>query len=207
MAVKDLTGQRFGRLLVLKRNPTNSNDGHVRWDCLCDPEHEGCGNTVPITSNVLTKGTTLSCGCYKRELSTTHGLRHTAENNIWRGIKQRCYNEKHHKWKSYGGRGIAMCEEWYCSFEAFYRDMGPRPSPEHTIDRRDNGKGYCKENCRWATKEEQANNTRTNIFYTHNGVSKTLAAWCKEYNIDYYVVYSRLKNGWSLEQALTTSKK
>lgn len=210
MGLKDLTGQRFGRLLVIERNPINSNDGHVRWDCLCDSEYEGCGKTVPITSNVLKKGTTVSCGCYKRELSTKHGMHGCPEYSIWKGIKQRCYNEKHHKYKAYGSRGIAMCEEWLCDFEAFYRDMGPRPSPEHSIERKDNNKGYSKENCEWATRLVQANNTRRNVFYLYNGKCRTVANWHRELDLDklgisVHLIHGRLKSGWSFEKAITTS--
>ena len=85
--------------------------------------------------------------------------------------------------------------------------MGPRPSPHHTIDRRENDKGYCKENCRWATWEEQASNRRNNLFYEYNGIKRTLMAWCRELSLNYPAIYARLQSGMSFEQAVEFKKK
>lgn len=119
-------------------------------------------------------------------------------------MKNRCNNPKAGRYEDYGGRGITVCDEWM-EFEAFYRDMGPRPSKHHSIERRENDKGYSKENCHWATKVEQMNNRRNNILYERDGVTKTLAEWCKEKERKYRRVYYRMKrDGWSFEKAIDT---
>lgn len=127
----------------------------------------------------------------------------TPEYRIWKAIRERCYDLNHKSYSDYGARGVNVCEAWKESFDTFYQDMGPRPSKDHSIDRRDNDKGYCKENCYWATREEQNNNTRRNIFYEHNGVHRTLAAWCKEFGLRYGTVYARMNQyGWTFEEAI-----
>ena len=119
----------------------------------------------------------------------------------------RCYNEKNNSYLEYGGCGITVCDEWRESFEAFYQDMGPRPSQDHSIDRKENDKGYSKENCRWDTWEEQASNRRNNLFYDYNGVKRTLAAWCRELSLNYPTVYARLQSGMPFEKAVEFEKK
>ncbi len=91
--------------------------------------------------------------------NTTHGMRYSTEYESWRGAKSRCDRPTHRRYKDYGGRGIKFCKEWE-TFGGFYADMGDKPSPQHSLDRIDNGGDYCKDNCRWATPTEQANNVR-----------------------------------------------
>ena len=157
--MKNLTGQKFGRLLVLKF--LESRDNKRFWLCLCD-----CGKFKEKPTGELTNGGTLSCGCMKREkilkATTTHGLTKTPEYQTWAGIKKRCLNSKNKDYHHYGGRGITICKRWLNSFENFLEDMGERPSKNHSIDRIDNNSNYCKENCRWATQKEQKRNTRKN---------------------------------------------
>ncbi len=203
----DISGQSFGRLVAQVRLPENTKAGQARWRCICEPTLGGCGNSAVVIIGNLRNGNTQSCGCLNKEAvkasNTSHGMRGTQTYEIWCGIKKRCYNRQHVHYNDYGGRGITMCEEWRKNFEAFYHDMGERPSPQHSIDRRDNDKGYFKENCRWATQVEQQNNTRKNIFYLHDGVYKTLATWCRELKLDYRIVYQRIQRyGWSFEKAI-----
>lgn len=103
-----------------------------------------------------------------------HGLSKTRENRIWRGIKDRCYNPNRPEYKRYGGRGIKMCDEWKNDFTAFYKDMGNRPSPQHSVDRIDQDGDYEPSNCRWATRVEQQNNMRGNVYVQYGGEVLTL---------------------------------
>jgi hypothetical protein len=103
----------------------------------------------------------------------------------------------------YGARGIQICERWDNSFEAFYADMGPRPGPEYSIDRRDVNGHYEPGNCRWATDTEQANNKRNNHYIEHNGERKTITQWAQEVGLHPSTIRQRLKLGWSTERAMT----
>lgn len=197
----DLAGQRFGRLVVIERLFERKGYLSNIWICKCD-----CGNEVRAAMGNLRNGNTKSCGCLRKDMlvekSTTHGMRDLPEYGIWAGIKRRCYNTNEEAYNRYGGRGITMSDEWRESFEAFYRDMGPRPSDKHSIERSDNDNGYSKANCYWATDVEQANNRRSNVFYTYNGVTKTLADWCRELNLKYDTIGARLRKGMSFENAI-----
>ena len=128
------------------------------------------------------------------------------EYRTWEAIKKRCYNKNDAGYPDYGGRGLVMSDEWLDNFEAFYRDMGPKPSPQHTIDRKNGDKGYSKDNCRWTTKKEQAENRSTSLFYTRDGVARTLKAWCEVLNLNYQTIYARIKRqSMSFEEAIAKS--
>ncbi len=158
---QDLTGQRFGCLLVVA-GAARGRYG-LAWSCLCD-----CGNAKVVHGRDLRGGHTRSCGCLQRdrisELRTTHaatigGLSLTYK--VWKSVKRRCFCETDAAYPRYGGRGITMCERWRNSFENFLADMGERPSRAHSIDRYPNNDGsYEPGNCRWATAKEQSRNSR-----------------------------------------------
>jgi hypothetical protein len=192
----DLTGQRFGRLLVQSRGP-NGKGGSARWNCLCD-----CGNTTLTWSQSLKEGRAISCGCYGQNIRLTHGANTrgssvTREYNSWHTMKGRCATDP-----VYVGRGITVCERWANSFEAFLEDMGPRPKGT-TLDRYpDNNGNYEPGNCRWATRREQQNNMRSNVVLNIGDFTGTLAEWCQALHISETMVSKRLKQGYSPYEAL-----
>lgn len=200
--IVDLTLKRFGRLVALRKGAKKENRSTSYWECACD-----CGNVVSIRIDHLRSGKIQSCGCILKETlvdrNTTHGMAGSPEYKIWRYMLKRCYNKRCVEYKKYGAKGITVCDEWKESFEAFYRDMGPRPSSIHSIDRRDGTKGYYKDNCRWATPTEQANNISTNVYYEYDGERKTLANWCREFDVSYKGMHNLLRrDGMEFEDAL-----
>jgi hypothetical protein len=152
-------------------------------------------------------GESTSCGCYQREnsaetlrkVATKHGKHNTPEYFRWLSMKLRCYHPSHHAFKDYGGRGITVCDRWKHDFEAFLSDVGERPSPEHSLDRIDNDGNYEPNNVRWATRQEQANNRRTNVKVTYDGREQTLAQWARELGITPEGVAYRVKHGKPLD--------
>lgn len=201
MRVKNLEGQKFGRLTVVKRVERKSPKAY--WLCKCD-----CGNEHIVCGASLTRGKVLSCGCYAKEKlirdKTTHGGSGTRLYVIYRNMKRRCLYEKDREYPYYGERGITICDEWKGSFEKFRSWANKNGySDSLTLDRIDNNGNYCPENCRWATMEQQNNNTRACVFVTINGETHTLSQWCKINNINYYTVMARRRAGWSNEDAVT----
>jgi hypothetical protein len=136
---------------------------------------------------------------HRDEFGRTHPLWST-----WKNIIHRCTKPSDPAWHHYGGRGITVCERWLNSYDAFASDMGPKPKPEHSIDRRNNSLGYNPDNCYWATDSQQQRNTRVNHIITHDGRSLTMAEWSEITGIRELVIYKRLLRGWTVEQALTT---
>lgn len=131
-----------------------------------------------------------------------HGMYKTREYKIWKGIIYRCFNPHSNRYSYYAERGITVCDRWRHDFAAFYADMGPRPSPEHTVDRIDNNKGYEPDNCRWATRSEQQRNTRQNVRLTKDGLTLTLIEWSERLGIKYDTLRFRIKAGKSVDDVL-----
>ena len=200
--IKVEAGDRYGWLAILKEvQPKN---GHRRFYCKCD-----CGNTTTVCLCALRNGHTKSCGCLRNETiakrQKTHGQTvggETLTYFTWCAIKQRCLNKKNKDYLYYGGRGITVCDKWL-RFEGFFEDMGEKPKGL-TLERIDNNKGYSLNNCKWATRQEQNDNTRVCIPIAVNGMQfPTFTAASRYFNIHRDTVQSRLKRGLSIEQAFT----
>jgi hypothetical protein len=204
----DLTGQRFGRLIVLEVAETRK--GVLWWRCRCD-----CGVEVEVRSQQLRIGQAKSCGCLRREVGRArtasggemdarkHGAYQTPEYAAWHGARGRCLSPTNKDFPNYGGRGITIDPRW-STFEAFLADMGPRPSPRHTLDRRDNDGPYSKDNCRWATRKEQQRNRSTAVRLTLNGETLCVAEWSERLGLPHSTILHRLARGWPVERTLTT---
>ncbi len=198
----DLTGKVFGRLTVvsLSRNASRSPRRNRQWLCACE-----CGQMSVVDGCRLTSGMSRSCGCLCRELSTIratiHGKYGTAENNVWHSMIQRCTDPNTKSWSHYGGRGIAVCERWL-RFENFLADMGERPTPQHTIERINNNGDYAPENCKWATRDEQARNKQNTVLLTSSGKTMCMAQWAAEVGLNAQTLWKRLARGWSVEDAI-----
>lgn len=193
----DISNRIYGRLKVIK--PASKK---YYWVCICD-----CNKKCTIYYHNLLRGTTKSCGCLQKESvsksNSTHKKSKTSVYIIWTNIITRCFNKNSKYYDYYGGRGI-KCE--WDSFEEFYRDMGERPSKNHSIDRINNNGNYSKDNCRWATKTEQSNNRRNNHMLKFKNTTLTMSNWAKEVGLSRSTIKSRLKRGWSIEKTLTTKK-
>lgn len=199
--ILDLTGERYGRLQVIKY--VGIKDTHKAYLCKCD-----CGNKKVITSSDLRSGKVKSCGCYRTQYITnknkTHGLRKHRLYSIWAGMKSRCYNPNTDSYNRYGARGIKICKEWINDFKAFYDwAMENGYSDDLSIDRIDNDGDYEPNNCRWASDKKQARNKSSNKAFTINNESKSLIELCEEFNINYKTVQDRLNRGWDINRALT----
>ncbi len=133
-----------------------------------------------------------------------HGLSHTPEYRAWQTMRLRCLNPKNAAFKNYGGRGIMVCDIWQNDVLAFLRDMGPKPTPKHELDRIENDGHYEPTNCRWVTRTQNDRNRRTNVFLTYQGERLTIAEWCERTGLRRDTVRKRLVGGWATEKALST---
>lgn len=164
----NLIGKTFGRLTVTSLLKERNKHMNKIWECSCE-----CGKKTNVTTNALNSGKVNSCGCLALEIRTKHGKNRTKVYVAWQGMKDRCFNANNIHYDRYGGRGITVSQDWL-SFENFYRDMGDPNTNKHELDRIDNEKGYCKENCRWTTRSINNHNrgSEKNSTSEYKGVYK-----------------------------------
>lgn len=202
MPPMDLTGMQIGYWYVNgPAPPRQDNSGRFikMWFCTCK-----CGTQRNVRDAEIRRGSSTSCGCYNREICSTHHETNTRLYEIWHGMKQRCNNPNSKDARNYYNRGISICREWSESFEVFrdwallngYRD-------DLSIDRIDVNGDYSPDNCKWSTAKEQCRNTRFNHLLTFNGKTQPIASWADETGIDYYTLAKRIEKGWTAERALT----
>lgn len=197
--MKDLTGEKFGRLSVIRSEGKNRH-GSYMWLCECD-----CGNRKVLDGSELRRGNVKSCGCLSRELArerfTKHGYSRTKIYDEWKKIRQRCNSPQYSK------RGIKVCDRWSNDFRAFYNDVSKLQhyeEPGYSLDRIDNDGSYEPDNVRWADAVTQANNRSNNVLITYDGETHTQAEWARKCGVKYSALQWRLANGWPVEKALTT---
>lgn len=206
---EDLRGERFGRLVVL-RQASPDKSGRARWECRCD-----CGKTTIAAAVRLKRGLSNSCGCLRldkvKASSITHGITRQKDDKpripkiyqTWANIKTRCTNPKTPYYDRYGGRGIKVCDEWMNDFQSFYDWAIANGYQEGLqIDRIDNDGDYTLENCRWVTKEVNANNKRNNLVLEQNGKRHTAAEWSRITGISQKAIYTRIKAGKTQDEVL-----
>lgn len=195
----DITGQRFGLLVAASFERTTR--GQSLWLCVCD-----CGTKSIKQLGNLRSGHTTSCGCLRSPTTTQnktkHGMHGTPTYRSWQSMQTRCNNVGNHKYPSYGGRGIDICDRW-ASFDAFLQDMGERP-PNTTLGRIDNDKGYSPTNCEWQPLVVQARNKRNTRLFLVDGVQGTLREHCERKKLNEATVRSRIYlYRWPVEKAFS----
>ena len=189
---KDETGNKYGKLIVVKRS-TNNSKCEARWVCNCS-----CGKSSIVSGCKLRSGATKSCGCNR---GNKNKIVDKKTYRSWANMKYRCYRKKNKDYKHYGARGIKVCKRWLNSFDSFCEDMG-KIKPTMTLDRIDNNGDYSPENCRWATMKEQNNNRRYNYSIEFKGKKRNAAQIARMIGMNPGVLQLRLYRGWSIERAI-----
>lgn len=202
---KDIAGQVFGRLEVLRYVGTNRHRAAL-WLCRCTgPSCDGRELTVPGTG--LRSGNTRSCGCLSREASADrsriHGLHKHPLYTVWQGMITRCHNPHHRAFARYGARGISVCPQWRESFETFYQDVSDGYAAGLQLDRINNNGNYEPGNVRWATASQNNRNTRRNNVVEFAGQRRCVTDWAEVLDLSYDALRNRLRRGWPIERALT----
>ena len=205
----DISGETYGFLKAVEyRGKTKHNQAVWLFKCIAD----GCGNEVELPAYTVKSGGTKSCGCMsdrlKSKSKTTHGISASSVYGSYRGMLRRCSDQTHYMFHRYGGRGIKVCDRWLGPLGAanFLADMGEKPSPKHTIERIDNDGPYSPENCRWATRAEQADNRSTTFHIAVDGVTLSQADWDRALGNGLNIIGDRVRRGWRPEDAVTTPK-
>lgn len=198
-------GDRTGRLTVIRALGSKRFGGGVAvvFLCRCD-----CGAEIERDRQTLIKDRNHCCDSCSRGYTAQEGASSHPLFKVWSAMHDRCRNEKNRSYANYGGRGIKVCDRWTCGeagltgFECFIEDMGPRPSPSLTVERRDNSAGYNPTNCRWDTRVAQSRNRRGLRLVTHRGETHPASVWAERYGLNYFTFVRRLDRGWSIERAL-----
>ena len=199
--LKNLTNRRFGRLLVVNRADHNSKSGNAMWVCQCD-----CGNSVTVIGSKLGSGHTKSCGCL-RFSEMSKGCSKERIYRTWKGMHQRCYNQKHDKYKWYGGKGVRVCNNWH-DFTTFRNwALANGYTDKLTIDRINPDIGYRPDNCRWVDMKTQANNKTNNHIIEFNGTAYTVTQLADKVGFHPYTIFNRLKLGWSAVRIVETAER
>lgn len=202
---KDLAGEKFSRLKVIKYAYTRNKRAY--WLCECV-----CGNTKVVSTTDLKTGNTQSCGCLKHErvktfysnLNKTHGMKGTKIYSKWLSMKARCYKKSCKGYKNYGGRGIKVCDDWKNSFITFYEWAIKNGYQDNlTIERIDVNGNYEPDNCKWITNTEQQNNKKNNTYIIYNGDKHTIAEWSRIMGINKNTISGRLRKGWTTKRVLS----
>lgn len=195
----EMAGKRYGRLVGIRF--IDRQKRQCRWLFKCD-----CGTEKIMFGANVRRGLTTSCGCRHREISkengTSHGLSKTAEYDVWGKIKDRCLNPANSAFKNYGARGITICPRWQDDFAAFFSDMGPRPSPQHAIERVDNDRGYSPDNSVWLERRLQNENRRCVRRFDFRGGTLTIRQLAESYGVPIAVLTWRIEAGWPINRAV-----
>ena len=216
--VKDISGQRFGRLLVVSFVDTvkQSKGRAARWKCVCD-----CGGETVVFGSLLRNGNTRSCGCLVLETIINRSRRHgmakrgprSAEYVAWNNMKQRCGNPNSSHFNRYGGRGIRVCDRWIIGengkngFECFLLDMGEKPSAAHSIDRINRDGNYEPANCRWADQKTQVRNSAKAAEYQTQLGTHSVIETAEMAGMPYGRLRSRRRYGWNADEAINQPKR